>query len=76
MDWRLVTKWVIVIAPVLIAFYDVIAYSRGGDEATISRVCVETAHNNPLFLIMFIFALGVLAGHLFAPQHIIVYIPK
>jgi hypothetical protein len=76
MEWRTVTKWVIVLAPVLIAFYDLIAYQAAGNDATISKVCLDTARGNPLFLIMFVFALGVLCGHLFAGQHTIVYIPK
>lgn len=76
MDWRTVTKWVIVLAPVLIAFYNLIAYRAAGDDATISRVCLDTARDNPLILIMFVFALGVLCGHLLIAQHTIVYIPK
>jgi hypothetical protein len=50
--------------------YDLIAYVRGGNSATISRVMLGTAAKYPVFALAFVFLLGVLTGHLFVPQHV------
>lgn len=70
MSWRDVTKWLIILVPVLIAFYDIVAYRRGGNEATISKVCLDVSLQYRLFALVFVFALGLLCGHLFAPQQV------
>lgn len=70
MMWREVTKWVIILTPILIAFYDILAYTQGGNDATISKVCLDVSEKYRLFSLMFVFALGVFAGHVLAPQHV------
>lgn len=65
-----VTALVMVVVIVGLALYDLIAYSRHGSEATISRVTYWTSVRSRFFLILFVFAMGVLFGHLFLPQHI------
>ncbi len=58
MSWQTATALVIVGAFVCIIGYDLFAYARGGNAATISRVCLDTANRYRGF------------GHLFLPQHV------
>lgn len=70
-DWRTISTWTIILVPILWAFYDLIAYWRSGNEATISRVMLETSRRYTLFALVIVFIFGLLCGHLFVPQHIV-----
>jgi len=54
----------IVIATVGLIGWDIFAYVKGGGEATISSVILDTSKNFPPLP----FAFGVLCGHLFWAQ--------
>jgi hypothetical protein len=68
--WRTITAVLIVATILAVACYDLVAYVRVGNEATISRICLETANNYRGFAIGVVFLLGILCGHLFLPQHV------
>lgn len=70
MSWQEYTALFILAVFVGVIGYDLFAYVRWGNEATISRVCLETANHYRGFAILAAFAVGVLFGHLFLPQHI------
>lgn len=65
-----VTPLVIVGGIVLSILYDLVAYWRGGDRATISRTMLSVSQRYPLFAILFALVIGVLLGHFFLPQHV------
>lgn len=61
---RTITQYFIFVAIVVILGYDVYAYIKGGQEATISSVIItDWIYNYPAFT----FACGFFAGHLFWP---------
>ena len=64
MDWTLFTKALLAIALGLFVAYDVVAFLRGGVQATISRVTLGWARRWPLLPLL----VGVVLGHLFWPQ--------
>lgn len=64
MNWAAVTRIVIVIAVVAVSLYDILAVSRGGVDATVSRILLGVASDHPIVP----FAFGALFGHLFFPQ--------
>lgn len=68
--WRTVSVVVIIAAPFLIGAYDLIAYRAAGNEATISRVCLDTAQRYPALMVCIGVLFGILLGHLFVPQHV------
>lgn len=68
MNWTTVTALFIVGGVVLVVLYDLIAFSLGGDPATLSRVCLRTANQYRGFAVCFAFSVGVLFGHLLLPQ--------
>lgn len=68
MNWRLITALVIVGVVVILIVYDLVVYVTKGNNATISRVILDTARARPGFMLLFAFAFGVLFGHLFLPQ--------
>lgn len=70
-DWRTVSTWTIIIVPILWAFYDLLAYKRAGNEATISKVMLDTSRKYILFALIIVFIFGLLCGHLFVPQHVV-----
>lgn len=70
MSWKQATGLIIVGATLLIMLYDLAAYYFGGNAATISRICLETSTEYRGFSILVAFAVGVLLGHLFLPQHV------
>jgi hypothetical protein len=67
--WKQTTALVVVAAILGLIVYDLIAYARGGNPATISRVVLAIGEKSLGFALAFVFALGVLVGHLFLPQH-------
>ena len=69
-SWRVITAAIIVLTPLVVGVYDLVAYLRGGNNATISKTCLDTAREYPLFAICVVFAFGALCGHLFVPQHL------
>jgi hypothetical protein len=58
-----------VVGPLLIAAYDLAVYVTAGNDATVSRVILDAARNGD-FGLLIPFAVGVLVGHLFVPQHL------
>lgn len=64
MSWRRATAILIAVAVVALGAYDVVAYLRGGVEATISRTVEGWAFRNPIVP----FLVGVLSGHFFWAQ--------
>ena len=64
--WQLASVCVILASPVLIGGYDLVAFLRSGNSATISRISLETAREYPLFQWMVCFLFGLLCAHLFA----------
>lgn len=64
MNWPRLTAALVVALVVLAALYDLFAYSRGGYEATISRVVMDAFYGNPVLSL----AVGVVIGHLAWPQ--------
>ena len=59
---------VVVAAVVLLVLYDLIAYARGGNPATVSRVMLRLGSRSLLFALSVAFTLGALVGHFFLPQ--------
>jgi hypothetical protein len=73
MKWRVRTGLFIVGFVALGIAYDLLAYALGGNDATISRVFLG-AHFLQMFVgYGFTFLAGVLIGHIFLPQVVIVY---
>lgn len=70
MNWQTATALFITGVIVLCIVYDLIAYSVGGSEATISSVCLNTANRNRGFAMAFAFCFGLLCGHIFLPQKV------
>lgn len=68
MSWKTATALVIVAAIVGLILYDLFAYARGGNPATISRMFLSIGSKSLGFVIAFAFGMGVLFGHLFLPQ--------
>lgn len=66
---REVTGLVVVGAITVAAVYDVYAEINYGNEATISRLCLETANEYRGFTIVLMLGTGILIGHLLLPQH-------
>ena len=64
MTWRNVTTLLLVVLPLAVIAYDVIALWRGGSAATISEVITGVSLKRPIVP----FAVGVLMGHLFFSQ--------
>jgi len=73
MTWRPVTALVLVGGLLAWIVYDLFAYAIAGNDATISRLLLDTATWQPGVALSLVFAMGVLIGHLFVPQH--VYLP-
>ncbi|QJW94698.1 hypothetical protein [Frigoriglobus tundricola] len=69
MTWKETTALVIIAAFLILVGYDLIAYARGGNPATLSRVSLDTANTYRGFVMVVCLAVGVLLGHLFVPQH-------
>jgi hypothetical protein len=55
------TKGFVLVAIILIALYDIWAYSAGGTKSTISWLMYTWSHEHPAFS----FAMGFVMGHLF-----------
>lgn len=49
--------------------FDVIALHREGPEATISHQLLQAAREHPVVPLVIGWAIGLLCGHLFWPQH-------
>jgi hypothetical protein len=64
--WRNITIVVLLVLPVVVVAYDLVAAFYGKSGATISEVILQTSLRRPLVP----FAFGVLMGHLFFPQEI------
>lgn len=64
MNWRQITKWVIIGSVVFIAGYDVLTITEGGVQTSISVMLYNYSCANPIIP----FAFGVLMGHLFFPS--------
>jgi hypothetical protein len=71
MNWRTATALVLIVGLMVWVIWDVIAYIRGGNSATISRLLLDTAIWQPGFSLALVFCMGVLVGHLFLPQHVV-----
>lgn len=55
------TQWILIIAVGVLAFWDTVAFSIVGVEATISRVVYAASVKYPIIA----FAVGVVCGHIF-----------
>jgi hypothetical protein len=66
---RQVTGLIVVGAITTAAVYDVYAEIHYGNEATISRLCLETSQQYRGFTICLMLGTGILIGHLLLPQH-------
>ena len=64
MNWRRATKIAIPVVTVAVILYDILAISRGGVDATISRVLLGWAQRWPVIPL----GVGVLMGHLWWSQ--------
>ena len=69
LTWSGYTALGLVALLVLVIAYDAVTYALGGNQDTISVVCLDIADRNRGFAIIVAFAVGVLFGHLFLPQH-------
>ena len=63
-NYRLVTRILILSAVVILIVWDLIAYTHGGNESTISRVVLEASRDWPIIPLL----AGIVVGHLFFPQ--------
>jgi len=63
------TKWFMLGALIIILVVDVIL-GLLRNAPTISRILAEKAYANPLFGMVIVFAMGVLAGHFFWVQRV------
>lgn len=68
MTWRLATGLVMLALPFAVGVYDLIAYEIGGDEATISKTCLNIEARTVAFAMALAWLGGMAAGHLFLPQ--------
>lgn len=57
-----------VLSTVALLVYDLIAYSRGGNEATLSKVILDTSRDWPIIPLLVGLIFGLLSGHFFWPQ--------
>lgn len=64
MNWKQITRIVILVAIFGLALYDVFAVAFGGVDATISRIWLNEFNPDPII----VFALGIVFGHLVWPQ--------
>jgi hypothetical protein len=69
MSWAGYTALVLVAVVVGLIIYDAVSYALGGNQDTISVVCLTMADRYRGFTTIVAFAVGVLFGHLFLPQH-------
>lgn len=63
--WQVASAAVILATPVLVGVYDLVAYLRAGDPATISRVSLQTAAEYPPFKWCLCLLFGAFLAHLF-----------
>lgn len=75
MTWQSWTALLLVILLVLVIVYDAVTYALGGNQATISQVCLSIANEYRGFSTIVGFVVGVLFGHLFLPQHVAAPVP-
>lgn len=68
LPWMLAAAVVTLAAAPLIGSFDLAAYLRGGDNATISRLSQRVAWFCPLYQWAVCFLFGVLGGHLFTTR--------
>lgn len=68
MSWQSVTALVIVAVIVGLIVYDLVVYATVGNDATLSKTLLDVSRQSAAFALSFVFALGVLVGHLFLPQ--------
>ena len=66
MSWRRLTQLILLALPLLVGGYDLAAFLRSGNDATVSMVILDAAKEWPIVSLLF----GVLVGHLFVPQHV------
>lgn len=59
-----------VVGVAILAAYDIWALTAHGYEATMSAVILNVSQRHPILPFLVGLALGILAGHLFAPQYI------
>lgn len=64
MNWKHITRYVILAVIFGLALYDIAAVVFGGVDATISRIWLREFNAAPII----VFALGVVFGHLVWPQ--------
>lgn len=65
--WQIGSALVILVTPTVIGLYDLAAYLRAGNGATISRLSLQTAWEYPPYQWCICFLFGLLCAHLFAP---------
>lgn len=65
MDWKRVTRWVIIVTVVVLIAIDIILGVNGGVDATISRVLLAASRRQPIIAL----SAGILVGHLFVPRN-------
>jgi hypothetical protein len=68
MTWERITALVIVCVVVGLILYDLFAYFAFGNDATLSKTCLDMSYKYRWFAVLFSFSFGVLIGHLFLPQ--------
>jgi hypothetical protein len=67
--WRLATGLFLLFVPFSIAVYDLIAFEVGGNDATISKQCLQLENRTIAFALCLAYLFGMATGHLFLPQH-------
>ena len=75
MSWTTLTGLVVILTITGLILYDLVAYIFGGNDATISYRMWTVSNRSRYFVLLFAFALGVLFGHFFLPQHVPVETP-
>lgn len=70
MTGRELTKKLLLIVPGLILLYDGVMYVVCGNDATISKILLDTNETCATISYMITLSLGVLIGHFYLPQHI------
>lgn len=57
-----------IISLISLLTYDLIVYFKGGNEATLSKVILDTSKDWPIIPLLIGLLFGLLSGHLFWPQ--------
>jgi hypothetical protein len=69
---RTVTKIFLLVVPLLVLLYDAIIYVVSGNDATISKILLDTHETCAPICFVLVFGNGVLVGHFWLHQHVVI----